>query len=179
MLPIALGGTACVSSAVGTEPVAAQRLPTTATTRTATTPADDGGLTALPPMERFRIGGDVYGPVQDCRVQGAAVTCTASWDDPYQVDSYTGGFTGTLSGVEMSGTSTTTQTGRDPDDPDCRWEMDTSAPATYTLDPDGTAVVRQDAGTWRKTKSGSCSGTESGATEASTESGPVRWTALG
>lgn len=57
--------------------------------------------------------------------------------------------------------------------------MDTSAPATYTFDPAGAVVVRQGVGTWRKTKSGSCSGTESGATEASTESGPVRWTALG
>ena len=129
-------------------------------------------------MERFRIGGEAYGPVQDCRVEGSAVSCTASWDDPYQVDSYAGGFTGTLSGLEMTGTSTTIQTGHDASDPGCRWEMTTFAPATYTFDPAGTVVVRQEAGTWRKTNSGNCSGQESGPTEASTESGAVRWTAL-
>jgi hypothetical protein len=129
----------------------------------------------LPPMKRFRIGGEGYGPVQDCRVNDAAVTCVATWDDPYQADTYTGGFTGTLSGREMTGTSTTSQTGHDADAPDCLWQTETSTPITYTFNSDGTVSNRQQSGQWRTTHSGSCSGTESGTSSAG-EGGPVRWT---
>jgi hypothetical protein len=133
--------------------------------------------TTLP--AHFRIGGEVYGPVQDCRIDDDVATCTASWDDPYQVDTYAGSFTGTPSGLTMTGTWSTRQTGHDATDPNCRWQMETSAPAVYSFDLDGTVTIRQEAGQWRKTKSGNCSGTESGATEGSAEGGAVTWTTLG
>lgn len=132
----------------------------------------------LPPMKRFRVGGEAYGPVQDCRLDGRTVTCEASWDDPYQADTYTGAFTGTVTGLEMSGIWSTRQTGHDAADPGCHWQMETSAPAVYTFDPGGTLVIRQQAGQWRKTSSGNCSGTESGATEGSAEGGTLTWTVL-
>lgn len=128
-------------------------------------------------MTRFQIGGDVYGPVNDCEVTGDKVTCTATWDDPYQADTYGGTFTGTLSGLVMTGVSTTQQTGHDADDPACRWESETSAPITYTFSMNGTVSNRQEPGTWRITRSGSCSGTESGTTSAS-EGSPVRWASV-
>ncbi len=130
-------------------------------------------------MKRFRIGGEGYGPVQDCSLgTNDTVTCTASWDDPYQVDTYTGSFTGTLSGLEMAGTSTTNQTGHDATDPDCLWQMETSAPVTFTFSPQGTVTARSGPGVWRKTNSGSCSGTESGNDTDKAESGPTQWTVI-
>lgn len=151
------------------------------TTMTAApTPSTSAGSepTGLPPMKRFRIGGEAYGPVQDCRIDGTAVTCTASWDDPYQTDTYTGGFTGTLSGLEMTGRSTTSQTGHDATDPDCLWQMETFAPVAYTFSLQGTVTARYGPGEWRKTSSGSCSGTESGTDTGNGESGPTQWTVI-
>jgi hypothetical protein len=157
--------------------------PLTATTSTTaavpTATSDNGAPEGLPPMKRFRIGGEGYGPVQDCSLgTNDTVTCTASWDDPYQVDTYTGSFTGTLSGLEMAGTSTTNQTGHDATDPDCLWQMETSAPVTFTFSPQGTVTARSGPGVWRKTNSGSCSGTESGNDTDKAESGPTQWTVI-
>lgn len=131
----------------------------------------------LPPMTHFRMGGDAYGPVDDCRISNAAVACTSTWADPYQADTYAGSFTGTLSGLVMTGVSTTHQTGHDADDPACHWDTETSAPITYTFSLDGTVTNRQAPGQWRMTHSGSCSGTESGISSAS-EGSPVRWTKI-
>ncbi len=158
-------------SATGT-PVAE----TTATTTT-TTSMPSGSSTSLPPMKHFQIGGDAYGPVSDCRVDGTAVTCTASWDDPYQADTYAGNFTGTLSGLTMTGTWSTHQTGHDAANPSCLWQTETSAPLTYTFSSDGTVSNRQEPGQWQTTHSGSCSGTESRTTSAG-EGGPERWTVI-
>ncbi len=133
---------------------------------------------SLPPMKRFRIGGEGYGPVVDCTLTGDAVTCAGSWDDPYQADTYSGSFTGTLSGLTMTGTSTTTQTGHDANDPDCFWRMETSLPVTYTFSLQGTVIARSGPGQWRKTNSGSCSGTESGTGTGEAESGPTQWTVV-
>lgn len=133
---------------------------------------------SLPPMKRFRIGGENYGPVQDCTVSGEAVTCTSSWDDPYQVDTYTGSYTGTMKGLEMTGTSTTTQTGHDADNPDCLWTMETSTPLTYTFTAEGTVTARYGSDQWRKSKGGNCSGTESGTDTGGGQSGPIRWTVI-
>ncbi len=160
---------------------ASNRSGDTGTSTTSVTPTVDsppaGHAATLPPMKRFRIGGDVYGPVQDCKVTDKAVKCTAIWDDPYQVDTYTGSFTGTLSGLEMAGTSTTSQTGHDAADPQCLWQLETTTPVTYTFSPQGTVTARYGPGQWRKTNSGSCSGAESG-TDADGESGPTRWTVI-
>lgn len=136
------------------------------------------GSTGLPRMKRFRIGGESYGPVEDCTLTGDTVTCTASWDDPYQADTYAGSFTGTLSGLAMTGTSTTTQTGHDATDPGCFWRMETSRPVTYTFSPQGTVTARSGPGEWRKTNSGNCSGTESGTDTSEAESGPAQWTVI-
>ena len=76
--------------------------------------------------------------------------------------SYTGSVTGTLSGLVMTGTSTTDQTGHDATDPSCLWQMETSRPITYYFSRDGTVAIRQGPGQWRMTHSGSCSGTDSG-----------------
>ena len=149
----------------------------TITAAPTTSTSTRSGSTGLPPMKHFLIGGDGYGPVQDCQVDGTAVTCKASWDDPYQADTYTGSFTGTLSGMEMTGTSTTNQTGHDATDPDCLWQMQTSAPLAYTFHSDGAVSNRQEPGQWRMTHSGSCSGTESGSTSAG-EGGSERWTVI-
>lgn len=128
-------------------------------------------------MKRFRIGGEGYGPVQDCTLTDDTVTCTASWDDPYQADTYTGSFIGTLVGLEMTGTWSTDQTGHDATNPSCLWQTETSAPITYTFHSDGTVSNRQEPGQWRTTRSGSCSGTESGTTSAG-EGGSERWTVI-
>lgn len=159
-------------------PVAETQTSVTGPSPTATSASTpNGSSTSLPPMKRFRMGGDVYGPVDDCRVDGTAVTCTASWDNPYQADTYAGRFTGTLTGLTMEGTWSTQQTGHDETDPNCRWQMETSAPITYTFSPDGTVSNRQEPGTWRMTHSGSCSGTDSGTSSAG-EGSPVRWTVV-
>lgn len=141
-----------------------------------TTSRDQNGA-GLPPMKHFQIGGDSYGPVQDCHVVDAAVTCTASWDQPYQADTYTGSFTGTLSGMTMTGTWTTRQTGHDAKDPRCRWQTETSVPTTFQFSLDGTVVDRSGPGQWRTTHSGSCSGEESGTSSAS-EGGSSAWKVL-
>ncbi len=143
----------------------------------ATTSSEAKNGTELPPMRHFRIGGDVYGPVQDCRVVDDAVTCTSSWEEPYQADSYTGSVTGTLSGLVMTGTSTTDQTGHDATDPSCLWQMETSGPITYYFSRDGTVAIRQGPGQWRMTHSGSCSGTDSGTDDSAAES-TARWTVV-
>lgn len=151
---------------------------TTMTAAPTTSTSSSSESTGLPPMKRFRIGGEAYGPVQDCTLTDDTVTCKASWDDPYQADTYAGSFTGTLSGLEMTGTSTTNQTGHDATDPGCRWEMETSAPITYTFNPQGTVTARYGPGEWRKTNSGSCSGTEAGTDTGEGESGPTQWTVI-
>lgn len=142
-----------------------------------TTTSRDQNGTGLPPMKHFRIGGDSYGPVQDCYAVDAAVTCTTSWDQPYQADTYAGNFTGTLSGMAMTGTWTTHQTGHDANDPRCLWQTETSAPSTFQFSLDGTVVNRSGPGQWRTTRSGSCSGDESGTSSVS-EGGPIPWRVL-
>ena len=168
----------CDSTVEGTKIVeTATRHTPSATTTVSPNSSQGGEATSLPPMKRFRIGGDSYGPVEDCSVTGSTVTCTSTWDDPYQADTYTGDFSGTLSGMVMTGTRTSRQTGHDATNPSCRWETETSAPITYYFNRDGTLTDHQGPGEWRMTHSGSCSGTESGTTSAA-EGGSVRWTVI-
>jgi len=142
-----------------------------------TTTSRDQNGPGLPPMKHFRIGGDSYGPVQDCHVIDSSVTCTSTWNEPYQADTYSGDFTGVLSGMAMTGTATTHQTGHDANDPRCLWQTETSGPSTYEFSLDGTVVNRTGPGQWRTTHRGSCSGEESGTSSAS-EGGPLLWKAL-
>lgn len=151
--------------------------PVTSPTPPATRSSEATSATALPPMKHFRIGGDVYGPVQDCRADGDSVTCTSSWDKPYQADSYSGTIIGTLSGPVLTGTSTTHQTGHDATDPSCLWQTETSGPITYHFRPDGTVAIRQGPGRWQTIHSGSCSGTDSGTDDSPAEA-TATWTAL-
>lgn len=143
----------------------------------ATHSSETTSATTLPPMKHFRIGGDVYGPVQDCRVDGDSVTCTSSWENPYQADSYTGTVTGTLAGQVMNGTTTTHQTGHDATNPSCLWQTETSGPITYHFESDGTVAIRQGPGRWQTTHSGSCSGTDSGTDDSAAEA-TARWTTI-
>lgn len=149
---------------------------TSSTPRVAHSSETTSALT-LPPMKHFRIGGDVYGPVQDCRVDGDSVRCASSWEKPYQADSYSGTVTGTLSALVMTGTSTTRQTGHDASNPSCLWQTETSAPVTYHFHLDGTVAIRHGPGRWQTTHSGSCSGTDSGTDDSAAEA-TARWTTI-
>ena len=65
-----------------------------------TTVAASTTTPSLPPMAHFRIGYP-QGPVQDCTVDGASVTCTLSVAGPSSVETYTGTVTGTLTGSDV------------------------------------------------------------------------------
>lgn len=174
MTALALGLAGCVSTTG--KPVGATGTTVKDGPPSITSPGNSSSTT-LSPMRHFRIGGDVYGPVQDCRVVDDAVTCTSSWKEPYQANSYTGSVTGTLSGLVMTGTSTTHQTGHDATDPSCLWQMETSGPTTFYFRRDGTMAIRQGPGQWRMTHSGTCSGTDSGIDDSAAES-TARWTVI-
>ncbi|EUA20166.1 putative lipoprotein [Mycobacterium kansasii 662] len=116
----------------------------------------------LPPMKHFRIGDQRYGTVHDCHVNGNAVTCTLSMEPSYMVQSFEGTMTGTLSGVTLTGTQTTHQRYPDETDRSCIWTTDTSDPVTYVFSLDGTVVMRGGPGEVHSTRSGSCTGSESG-----------------
>ncbi len=152
-----------------------QGIDTTAPPASNSTEAKNG--TELPPMKHFRIGGDVYGPMQDCRVVNDAVTCILSWNDPQgAVDSYSGTATGTPSGTTMKGTSKTHQTGHDETDPSRLWQEEVDGQFTYVFSTDGTVATRSGPEQWRMTHSGSCSGSESGT--SSVAEGNANWTVI-
>lgn len=167
MLVITAGLTGCSSDSLNSVTP-----PALADTPTTSTPSDS---TTLPPMKHFRIG-DNYGPIHDCLVNGADVTCELIWDGPYSVDSYTGSVTGTLSGDTLTGTSTTHQRYHDEADPNCVTEQDTSAPITYVFSLDGTVLMRGGPSDVHATHSGSCTGTESDTTGLWESSAP--WTVI-
>lgn len=127
-------------------------------------------------MKRFRIG-DPEGPVQDCTVDGVVVTCALSVVGPSSVESYTGTVTGTLSGLRLTGTSTTQQRFRDEADSACVLEIDRSEPVDYLFSLDGTVIMHGGPGDVRTTRSGSCSGTETATDWQWENSAP--WSATG
>lgn len=146
---VTLGQVGCgLSSRVGATPSV------TTSTTTATAPI-------LPPMKNFRIGYP-EGPVKDCSVDGTRVTCILSVVGPSSVESYTGTATGTLSGLTFTGTSTTHQRFRDEADPECIVEIDEAEPVEYVFSLDGTVTMHGGPADVRTTRSGSCSGTDSG-----------------
>ena len=144
MAVVALGLTGCGASS----PVAADN-PTSTTT-----------ASGMPPMTHFRIG-RAEGPVQNCSVDGVAVTCVLSIIGPSTVESFSGTVTGTLTGLTLTGTSTTHQRFRDEADPACILEIDETEPVDYLFRLDGNVVMHNGRGDVLTTRSGSCSGTES------------------
>lgn len=134
--------------------------------------AGGGGSPAPPPTtgrsnskglpQHFGINHGAGG-VSDCRATGDSITCTESWKT--DTDSYTGEFTGKLSGLTLTGTRTTHRTGHSPGDPGCIIDEIYSGPVTYVFSPDGSATFTAGPNQRRTTFSGSCSGSNSGATE--------------
>lgn len=116
---------------------------------------------SLPPVTLLRIGYP-EGPVQDCTVDGATVSCTLGVVGPSSVEIYTGTVTGTLTGQTLTGTKVTHQRFRDDADNSCMIEIDQSEPVEYVFGPDGTVTMHGGPADVRTTRSGSCSGTETG-----------------
>lgn len=158
LIAVGVPGCTSISQGLNTPPAFAST-----TNRPTATSSAGGEATTLSPMKHFRIGDD-YGPLHDCRVTGTSVTCTLTWAEPYSVESYTGTVIGTFSGTTLTGTSTTHQRFHDEVDPRCIFDQDTSGPVTYEFSLDGTVTMRGGPSDVQATRSGSCSGTESGTT---------------
>lgn len=145
------------SSATDGPVIAAARGATEKPSSTTTAPSP-----GLPPMKHFQIGDKFYGAVQDCYVDAQAVTCTLSMEPSDRIELYEGTVTGTLSGFRLTGKQITHQ--RYPDDADrsCIWTTDTVDPVTYVFSLDGTVAMRGGPSEVHSTRSGSCTGSESG-----------------
>lgn len=131
---------------------------------------------ALPPMKQFRIGWP-NGPTKDCTIDGTRVTCVKSMAGLSSAEVYTGTVTGTLSGLTVTGTSTTHQRYREEGDPECIVELDETEPVEYVFSLDGTVMMHGGPADYRSTRSGSCSGTDSGLGWRWEDSAP--WSATG
>lgn len=128
---------------------------------TQSTPPGSGAKPAALP-KRFGVNlGD--GAVSDCRVTGGSVICTAKWNTAN--DSYSAEFTGTTSGLTMTGTTTTHRVGHSPDDPGCSIEETYTGPVSYMFSPDGRVTFTAGPNQRQSTFSGSCSGSNSGTTQ--------------
>lgn len=143
--------------------------PSVTTTTTAAT-------AVLPQMKSFRIGWP-NGPVKDCSIDGTRVTCIKSVADLSQGEVYTGTVTGTISGLTFTGTATTHQRYREEGDPECIVELDETEPVEYVFSLDGTVMMHGGPADYRSTRSGSCSGTDSGLGWRWEDSAP--WSATG
>jgi len=112
---------------------------------------------ALP--EHFRI--ESVGSITECRVDGDKVSCTSQLVPmPDNVESWTDETTGTLSGLTLTGTSTTQET-RHMTDPSCRTVQRRSGPVTYEFSPDGTVVMGEGLMQYDGENSGTCPGSGS------------------
>lgn len=79
------------------------------------------------------------GGISDRRATADSITpCVESWKT--ETDSYTGEFTGKLSGFTVTGTWTTHRTGHFPADPGRMIDETYSGPVTYVCSPDGGAT---------------------------------------
>ena len=120
------------------------------------TSAEKSGNPLLP--RHFRITSE--GSTQDCLIEGDRVRCSLLLDPlPDNYDAWTGEVTGTLSGLTLTGTSTTTENFHQRDDPNCRTEQHRSGPVTYDFDRDGTVVMGEGLMRYETWSSGSCPGT--------------------
>jgi hypothetical protein len=120
--------------------------------------------TSLPPMTRFEIrisSGSGGGTVDDCRIDGEQVNCVSRWENPPSwLVSYTGTFTGRLSGATLTGTTTSHITNRDVSG--CIANEDYKGPVVSVLNAGGVVKLRAGPIQRRSTFSGTCSGASSG-----------------
>lgn len=120
--------------------------------------------------QRFKITGNEN--TADCTVNGVSIACTLGWKTPDWVDAYSGKFTGTVSGMTATGTSTQHIEGHSPPEPSCTHVEDYTGPATYVFSPDGTVTAR--VGPNQRQTRGICNGNQfsnSGVTEAAEVTG--------
>lgn len=107
----------------------------------------------------------------DCQVAGTNVTCALAMDKLAEgIDSWSARVTGTLSGLTMTGTQKTRNTGHDP----CSWESEHIGPVTYAFTAEGTVTAHEGQSQWTLTSS--CSGSSSGTTPSDDFTG--KWTAV-
>jgi hypothetical protein len=135
-----------------------------------------GGRRGLPEHFGITSNGEL---VKDCRVNGEAVTCeTVNSNEPVEgFDSWSGGMTGTLSGMTVTGNGTIHIEGFVPGEPSCRFTQEGTQPVTYVFNSDGTVSASEGPLQWLKTFHGSCSGEESNTVP--TMEWTATWSAIG
>jgi hypothetical protein len=121
---------------------------------TSTSPVGDSSKGVLP----RNFGMDVQGLISDCRVDGDALTCSVSSEEPTATGKFTqtGEVTGTLSGSTMKGTWKSQS--RSDGLPGCVSEGQLSGPVSYSFNPDGTVMMRWGPLQQQFVYKGSCSG---------------------
>ncbi len=140
------------------------------------TTSGDSNRKTLPQHFGINYNGVV---ASDCRASGDTVTCKDIRQDPLaeDQDSWTGGVTGTLSGLTMTGTKTIHIEGHYSGEPGCFYTQEATGPATHVFNSDGTVTMREGPLQWQKTNHGSCSGGDSPQTSPATEV-TANWSAI-
>lgn len=120
----------------------------------------------------FSTGGSTF--QSDCRVNGDTVNCTATVQPlPPDIVNYEAGFTGTVSGMTVTGTETSRQEVRY--ETGCISHEEYSAPYTYTLEPNGSVTAK--IGVGQRHSVFTCSEPTSGTTPAGDVTGS--WSPIG
>lgn len=102
-------------------------------------PTTGGGKSSLPP--RFGIDSEHF--AYDCSRNGDAVSCKTTWKTaPAEVDSFGQSITGTLSGLTMSGTATSTT--RYHNSAGCSLESTESHSLNFVFNLGGTVAVHSE-----------------------------------
>ena len=149
-----------------------------------------GGGNPVPPTSTSSVGGNrtgglpkhfgvnVQGLISDCRVDGDAVTCRVSSEEPTPNGKFTqtGETTGTLSGSTMTGTwkSQTWSDGAD----GCVSEGQLSGQVSYSFDADGTVTLRRGPLQQQFVYTGSCSGAPPYSSTAPAWEGTGTWSPI-
>lgn len=150
--------------------------PDVGTTSQPSSSASESGKDAALP-KHFRIESE--GRIEECRVNGDKVSCTMRLDAmPDNYEFWTGGFTGTLSGLTLTGILTTQQIFHLKDDPSCRTVQRRSGPATYEFSLDGTVVMGEGLMQYEIENSGSCPGSGSFTGQQWGGQGTGTWSAI-
>jgi len=133
---------------------------------------------ALPPMTRFEIrisSGSGGATVDDCRIDGEQVSCVSRWENPPSwLVSYSGAFTGRLSGATVTGTTTSHITNRNARG--CIANEDYSGPLVIELNSGGVVHLQAGPIQRRTVFSGACSGANSGSSK--TNRATAQWRVL-